>query len=486
MTSAPADGEPLRVLIVDDEEGMREGMRRILEKRGYLVDVAENGSQAIGRIGGRSYDLALIDLRMPEVDGFAVTEHIARVCDGKTVVVIVSALATVEAAVDTTRNGAFDFLVKPFAPDDLLRVVERAAGQCCLIREREKYLVELATERSLSRLMINSMHEGVIIFNLRGEVVLCNPRAELYLGAGCGSRCDDEPLGPLLGDAVGAILRDDGGERVLSREVSGYHLTIRIAPYLANGGTGGVIVLLHDVTEEWKAEQDKSRFVSMVVHELNGPLAAIMSYVNLMLDGSLSGEPGRTREVLERIKARGSGLLDLVRELLALNRATSGTAEKTLSRIDLASVLREQIAFVQEEATRARVAVRFEAHAGSYPFMANRSDLDRIFLNLLFNGIKYNLPNGTLEVDLRPSADGSWTLVSFKDSGIGMSEEEMKSLFQEFYRAKNPRTQSVPGTGLGLATAKRVLSGYNGRIEVQSAPGKGSTFTVKLPASGRG
>ena len=116
------------VLVADDEEGMREAMRRVLEKRGYQVELAENGARAIELIDKRRYDIALIDLRMPDVDGFAVTEHIARTKASRTVVVIVSALATVEAAVGTTRNGAFDFLVKPFNPDDLLRVVERAAA----------------------------------------------------------------------------------------------------------------------------------------------------------------------------------------------------------------------------------------------------------------------------------------------------------------------------------------------------------------------
>ncbi|MDA8426466.1 MAG: response regulator [Treponema sp.] len=259
---APETAERLSILVADDEEGMREGMKRILEKRGHRVELAENGARAIEKLDAGSFDLALVDLRMPEVDGFAVTDYVSKKGGGKTVVVIVSALATVEAAVETTRKGAFDFLVKPFAPDDLLRVVERAAGQTRLLREREKYLVELDGERSLSRLLINSLREGVIVFNLRGETVLLNPRAEFYLGMRYrpGGSCSDFPFEPGCADAVRSVLSGETGERSLTEELGGHHLQIRVTPYLRGAEIGGAIVLLHDVTEEWEAERDKDRF----------------------------------------------------------------------------------------------------------------------------------------------------------------------------------------------------------------------------------
>ena len=121
--------DPTRLLVVDDEEGMREGMRRVLERRGF------DGRHGRGRrqrpcacLPSADYDIALVDLKMPGVDGFQVTRRVNERAADRTVVVIVSALATVEAAVEVTRHGAFDFLVKPFVPADLLAVVERACG----------------------------------------------------------------------------------------------------------------------------------------------------------------------------------------------------------------------------------------------------------------------------------------------------------------------------------------------------------------------
>jgi signal transduction histidine kinase/CheY-like chemotaxis protein len=462
---------------------MREGMRRILSRNGYRVDVASDGAEAISMIDARCYDLALIDLRMPDIDGFSVTDHVERRQNNRTVVVIVSALATVEAAVETTRKGAFDFLVKPFTPSELLQVVERAERQCRLIRERETYLVELDGERSLSRSLINSMREGVVVFNVRCDVVLLNPRAEYYLGVRYkpGMTRFDLGLDSAFGDIVLAVLAGSSGERVIEQELGEHHIRIRITPHFRGEEIGGAIVLLHDFTEEWKSEQDKNRFVSMVAHELRGPLAAIMSNINLILDGSVDGDLAKERELLQRSKTRGEALLELIGDLLFLNKRISGKAEKTLETVGLDQVLREEVAFVEDHAARAKVTVNFETEGESFPFVADRGDLDRIFLNLIFNGIKYNRSGGTLDVRLHRSEDGKWFEISFRDTGIGMSAKEMENLFQDFYRIKNDQTRAIPGTGLGLATAKRVLSEYNGRIGAVSKPGQGSTFTVELP-----
>ncbi|MCX7030794.1 MAG: response regulator, partial [Spirochaetes bacterium] len=126
----------MRLLVVDDEEGMREGMRRILERAGHSVDTAADGEAALHLLAGPAYDIALVDLKMPGVDGFQVTRFANERAADRTVVVIVSALATVEAAVEVVRHGAFDFLVKPFVPADLLAVVERAGRQRRLMAER--------------------------------------------------------------------------------------------------------------------------------------------------------------------------------------------------------------------------------------------------------------------------------------------------------------------------------------------------------------
>jgi signal transduction histidine kinase len=131
------------------------------------------------------------------------------------------------------------------------------------------------------------------------------------------------------------------------------------------------------------------------------------------------------------------------------------------------------------QAERSRIRLQLEAEGDSFPVLADRKDLDRIFMNLISNGIKYNREDGSLTVRLA-SSNGS-VRVQVSDTGIGMKAEEMEGLFQDFYRVKNPQTSGIPGTGLGLATVKRVTAECQGDIRVDSVPDRGTTFTVTLP-----
>ena len=482
----PTGREAVRILVIDDEEGMREGMRRVLERHAFAVQTARDGETAIRMLGEAPYDLALVDLKMPGIDGFKVTEHIRQRFGSRMVVVIVSALATVEAAVEVTQRGAFDFLVKPFTPDDLLQVANRAVQQWRLIGEREKYLSELATERSLSHQMIASMHEGVVVLNVRREPVLMNPRAERYLGKRFRDGLTLAELFPDL-DASAAIegVLDAGAEapaRTVQMKTGEIMLQVSVTPLARDGTPGGAIVILTDVTESWKAEQDKNRFVSMVAHELKSPLSAIINYINVILTGMFDGSPAKVHEMLERCKIRGEALLDLVRDLLYINAREVGRVERTIEELDLKATLAAQLEFFKVQADKRRVVVSLDAPLAAYPVKSDRGDLDRIFMNLISNGIKYNREQGSLVISIA-DAGASWE-VSIADTGIGMSESEITNLFQEFYRVKSAKTSGIAGTGLGLATVRRVLGEYNGRIEVRSKPDAGSTFTVSFPKPG--
>jgi two-component system phosphate regulon sensor histidine kinase PhoR len=480
--------ESVRILVIDDEEGMREGMRRVLAGKGFAVRTAGDGETAMKMLDEGPCDIALVDLKMPGIDGFKVTEHIAERFGSRTVVVIVSALATVDAAVEVTRHGAFDFLVKPFTPGDLMMVVERAVRQRQLIQEREKFLSELASERNLSRQMINSMSEGVIVLNIRREPVLMNPRAEQFLGIPFREELSlteifpEEEARAAVEGAVGSqeskpetrsvqLVSGSGGD--------GRMLNLSATPLLRDGARGGAIVILTDITHAWKAEQDKNRFVSMVAHELKSPLSAILNYINVILTGMFDENPAKVHEMLERCKVRGEALLDLIRDLLYINRKDAGKIQKCLEDLDLKKVLKEQLEFFRVPANKHGIEVKLTAPLESYPVRADRGDLDRIFMNLQSNGIKYNRDGGKMEIQI---ADGGpfWN-VSVRDTGIGLSSSEIENLYQEFYRVKNQKTSGIAGTGLGLATVKRVLSEYGAHIGVESVPDAGSVFTVSFP-----
>lgn len=486
--SPHADAGILEILVIDDEEGMREGMRRILDRKGYRVRTAGDGETAMRLLDEKPCDIALVDLKMPGIDGFKLTEHIAARFGSRTIVVIVSALATVDAAVEVTRHGAFDFLVKPFTPGDLMIVVDRAVRQRQLIQERERYLSELASERNLSRQMINSMSEGVVVLNIRRQPVLMNPRAEAFLEK---AYREDLTIPELFKDteiqgAVESAILSAGASaqtRVLQSPFGAEGmLQVSVTPLLLDGAPSGAIVILHDITDAWKAEQDKNRFVSMVAHELKSPLSAIINYVNVILTGMFDKDPARVHEMLERCKVRGEALLDLIRDLLYINRKEAGKIEKSIEALDLREVLSAQLEFFRMQAEKRGISMRLSVPSARAAVLADRGDLDRVFMNLISNGIKYNRDGGQLEICVKDG--GAFWEISVSDTGIGMSQEEIGNLFQEFYRVKSQKTSGIAGTGLGLATVKRVAAEYDARIAVSSTPGEGSVFTVSFPKGG--
>jgi len=478
----------MKVLVVDDEEGIREGMKRVLSKRGFNVDTAENGEKAIELLQSSFYDLAFIDLKMPGIDGFKVTEYINKDLDNQsTVVIIVSALATVEAAVEVTRQGAFDFLVKPFTPDDLIHVTERAVKQRRLIIEREKYFLELNREKSLSNQILQSMQEGLVVINLRKQIVLMNPKAEYYLGQRFHESLTVEKLfyTKKVREHINELLHSsykNPETRIFKAKINeDLMLEFRLDPIFREKRLNGILIIIYDITEDWKIEQDKNRFISMVAHELKSPIAAIINYINVILSGMFDDKPEKVHEILERCKLRGQAMLELIQDLLYINRRDTGKIEKTIKRYDLKSILEEQLEFYRATAEERKITLELVSDGSKeYPVMSDKQDLDRIFMNLISNGIKYNRDGGRLTVKI--SKKNKTLVVEFEDTGIGMTEDEIKGLFKEFYRVKNKKTLGITGTGLGRATVKRVLGEYNGRIEVKSKPDVGSTFTVYFPA----
>jgi signal transduction histidine kinase len=327
------------------------------------------------------------------------------------------------------------------------------------------------------------VREGVVVFNIRREPVLVNPRAERVLGRRFREGMSLRELFPDhdMAAAVEAVIDSAPAHpecRIVQLPAGEGRLQASISPLLRDGEAGGAVVILSDVTETWRAEQDRNRFISMVAHELKSPLSAIINYLNVILSGMFDDDMPKVREMLERCKVRGEALLDLVRDLLYINSREAGKAERAVEPLDLKAVIQSQLDFFKVQADKRRIILHLDS-PGACPLKADRGDLDRIFMNLISNGIKYNRDKGSLTVRIA-DAGTSWE-VSVTDTGVGMSDEERSRIFQEFYRVKNHRTAGITGTGLGLATVRRVLSGYGGHVAVQSKPDAGSTFTVTFP-----
>ncbi|MDZ7725428.1 MAG: response regulator [candidate division KSB1 bacterium] len=483
------------ILVIDDEEVIRSGCQQILEADGYHVDLADNGKSGLELIRKNDYDLVLTDIMMPEMDGMQVLDELQKM-DSRTVSIVITGYASIESAIDAGRKGAFDYIAKPFDPDELSTRVERGLKQAehlqqveRLRKERDENLLEISNERARTLTIINSMHEGVIATNRQKQVVLMNPAAIKMLRLKrqkiIGQTVQDILTMPDLTKTINEILETvKSSLKTLQKEFDtpdGRVLQASITPIQdENQACIGTVTVLFDITREKQVEQMKSDFVSHVSHELKAPLNAIQGYLDLILEGIAGNDPEKERDIVQKSRNRAKALSDLINDLLDLSRVEQRNISKEMEPVQLQEVLTQVIDFYRSKADEKSITLKTSLPEDTPPVRGNKQDLDRLFANLVSNAVKYTPENGN--VDIRLDSDPEHVNVRIKDSGIGFTPETKNKIFDEFYRAENAVEQKISGTGLGLSIAKKIAEDHQGYIEVESQVNKGSTFYVIFPA----
>jgi signal transduction histidine kinase len=223
----------------------------------------------------------------------------------------------------------------------------------------------------------------------------------------------------------------------------------------------------------------KSDFVSAVSHELRTPLAAIKGYASLLGSGQFGSLAPPQKERIGKIEKHADLLTELINNLLDIARIESGrvTMERTVIPVEEFLGAVHDMVGPQMDAKRIRYSVDRD---GVQQLVGDTSHLQRVFVNLLSNAVKYTPEGGAIQVALR--REGGAVLATVRDTGCGIPADDQGKLFHEFYRANDPVNQQVRGTGLGLALVKRIVEAHRGKIWVESEKGKGSTFSVSLPA----
>ena len=213
--------DEIRLLVVDDERIMREGSERILKKEGWEVSTAESGEQGLELIRQETFHILLLDLMMPGISGMDVLKEV-RETQPQLHVIVVTGYATVDNAVEAMKNGAYDFIPKPFTPDQLRIVVRRVMQKITLERESErlreeaeKSLKDVANEKSRTHTIINYMADGVLVTDPNGFIVLSNPAVSRMLGLE-----GESPLGKHLFDWTKSEELTSMVEKVLEMEDS--------------------------------------------------------------------------------------------------------------------------------------------------------------------------------------------------------------------------------------------------------------------------
>lgn len=484
------------ILVIDDEEGIRVGSQRILTRMGCQAVTASRGDEGLATLQKEKISIVLLDLKMPGMDGFEVLAQI-RKHHPNILVIIITGFATVEAATEALKQGAYDFIPKPFEPDQLRIVIGRALEKQRLRREAEKLereknmtLADLGKEKSRLRTILESLPNGVLVTNADGQVVLNNPAWRRQLGLSA-----DLPHGVPIKDC----LSDEGlidlaieisqGCFVDFEEIPVYEFSPTEQEFLLARGRPilgekneclGAVITIEDITGMKVLDRLKTEFVAKVTHELRSPLATIHEQLATVLRDNFSGDAGQDQYVLSRAKEKTMGLISLIGDLLDLSRIESGKISKEVKPVHMDELLADVISFLNARAEAKKQALTFKAPPEKLPpITADPMALESIFGNLISNAIQYSPENGKILV--KAEQVGKNLRVSVQDNGFGIDAKYHDKIFDNFYRVKNENTRYITGTGLGLPIVKGLVTSLGGSIFLESEPNQGTTFTVLLP-----
>jgi len=479
------------ILIVDDEYGVRSGIRTILEMDGYEVAEAADGAEALAALGERDFDVALLDYRLPDTDGLSLLKTMKeRGCEA--MVCMITAYANIDTAIAATRQGVDFFLPKPFSPDDLEGVIEtllrhkKARTEAERLRaEHEASLLALAEEKTQTHSLVSSLRDAVLVVNRDGDVVLANPPMLELLELGEDAVLM-RPAQELLGAGALAPLCEQLAAPAKDRTIRQLELgeqtwMASIVTFRDDGGEArGRIVTLSDISEVRRLAMEKQKFIRTMVHELKSPLGSIKGLLEVVTDKSLGEELDPYIPMIARADHRIDNLVELIRDLLTLARSEQAPEGEEPELVPVAPVLDEVLELARERGAQRGVTVVAELAAGLPPALIRPDDLQLVLSNLVGNAVKYNRDAGTVTV--RGAVEDGWLRLDVADTGIGIKPENLARLWDEFFREKRAETRELEGNGLGRSIVKRLVERAGGRLEAASVDGEGSVFSVLLPA----
>jgi PAS domain S-box-containing protein len=487
MTENPASLMLFRpsILVVDDEKRIRDACHKMLIQEGFEVARAENGVRGLEMIEREHFDIILLDLMMPGLSGFEVLERV-RALHPDTVVIVITGYSTLEHAVEAMKKGAFDFIAKPFSPQDLRVVVAKAI-------ENIRTLQDIATEKSRMRVLINHLAGGVMATDAQKRVALANP---VFL------RMIDYEGGEVIGLPVSKLISNEQLQEMIDRALSmpteefvelneelkqktsgdddEIILGARCVPFRDRLGRNlGTLTVLHDITPLKKMDQLKSDFVSMVAHEIRSPMNSVLAQLKVVLDGLAGDVTQKQKEMLGRASDKIKALVALSSELLDLARIESGLITQEKERLNISEILAEQVAFHRSRAEAKNIRLELDPLPELPPVMGNRYNMEEVLSNLISNAINYTPEGG--KITASASQDDNYLCMGVSDTGLGIPKEDLDRIFDRFYRVKNEKTRFIAGMGLGLAIVKSIADAHNCILRVESELEHGSTFYIYIP-----
>ena len=347
----------------------------------------------------------------------------------------------------------------------------------------QQTLAAVENERNKLDTLFLHMTDGVVAFDHRGCLIHCNPAAGEMLQQTLAPDCTYEEL---LGDLypfeeVMTLQRPNYKEseiRVGDRTVELY-----LAPFSAQE-SGGVLIVLHDVTEQHRNEERRKEFVANVSHELRTPLTNVRSYAETLRDAGGDIPQEMSDNFLDIIITETDRMTSIVQDLLTLSRLDAGNTELILSRFPFNDAIESVVRANAINAKQRGHELTYLQPESLPLIVGDRNRLEQVMMNIIGNAIKYTPDGGHIQISAGSEEDTVWMEV--QDDGIGIPEKDRERIFDRFYRVDKARSRESGGTGLGLSIARELVQRHNGTICLVAHEGPGTTVRLTLPIAQKG
>ena len=346
--------------------------------------------------------------------------------------------------------------------------------------ELKDKLNEVSSRKNQIETILLHMTDGIIAFNMKGEIILINPAAKKFLSISPEDNTFDDIFGKFKLDinTEKVIYLDSWTSTEQRIQVDDQYVKVLFAPFKNEDELpDGVIAVIQDITEHVKLDNMQKELVADVSHELKTPITSIMGYADTLLEGGYDEET--QTKFLNVIASESRRMARLVTDLLTLSRYDSNKKKTQKEIFDLGELVKRCQEKLAIEIKKKGHKVSSFVTADVPPVYADKDDIERVVLNILTNSIKYTPNNGEIKIYVGFVYNDAY--IKIFDNGIGIPEEDLTRIFERFYRVDKARTREMGGTGLGLSIAKEILDKNGGSIDIKSKVGEGTEVVIRIP-----
>ncbi|WP_420645222.1 response regulator [Candidatus Leptofilum sp.] len=483
-----------RLLIVEDDENTTRTLLFIFESKGFWVETAFNGEQAREKIQHGTFHLALVDIRLPDMEGVALIEPL-READPDLVVIVMTGHATMETAIRALNAGASAYITKPFNIDEMFVTIRQALERRNLVVENRKLLETVQQQTYQLDLILSTIPDGILLLNHSYCVQHANPTGSRYLKTLANAKVGDV-ITHLANQPIAESLNNITESNQLWHELEFVaekrFFDLGVSSLTSEPSQNGWVLVLREVTEERERQkylnaQERLATVGQlaagIAHDFNNVLGVITLYSDLLLSTATLSPTNEDR--LYTIKKQAHHAAELTSQILDISRRSIIKRKP----IDMVPFFKELVKLLRRTMPE-NILIDFEYEKDPYVVNGDNTRLHQAFMNLCINARDAMPDGGNLQIyltDMTLSSHmktplpnmptGRWLMIQFNDSGIGINEENLHKVLEPFFTTKPP----TQGTGLGLAQVYGIVRQHDGYLDLSSEVGEGTTITIYLP-----